>query len=76
MSTRVVQVRDVPSRDVDALRARAAAQGISLSAYLRELIHADATTAPMSEVLARIAERDPVEVDSATIRSLIAEDRR
>lgn len=66
----------MPCRAVDALRARAAARGISLSAYLRELIHADATTATMSEVLDRVAERDPVEVDSATIRSLMAEDRR
>lgn len=75
MSTEIVQVRDVRSDDVAVLRSRAAERSMSLSAYLRELIHRDATHEPLSEVIARIGARQPVEADGAVIRSLIDEGR-
>ncbi|WP_035776985.1 hypothetical protein [Arthrobacter sp. H5] len=76
MSSEIIQVRDVPAEDVEALRTRAAARNMSLSGYLRELIHDDTSRPPMSEVLARIAARDSVEASGEDIRSLINDDHR
>jgi hypothetical protein len=76
MSTEIIQVRDVPSGDAQVLRARAGARNMSLSSYLRELIHDDASRPPMDEVIARIASRSSVEADRDDIRSFIDDDRR
>ncbi|MGL5823982.1 MAG: hypothetical protein ACRCYU_03975 [Nocardioides sp.] len=76
MSTEILQVRGVPSKDAQALRARAASRNMSLSSYLRELIHEDTSRPAMSEVLARIASRDSVEANSEEVRSFIDEDQR
>ena len=76
MSAEIIQVRDVPSEDADALRLRAAARGMSLSAYLRELIHDDVSRPTMTEIVARIATRDSIEADRDDIRSFIDDGRR
>jgi plasmid stability protein len=76
MSAEIIQVRDVPSEDVAALRSRAAARGMSLSAYLRELIHDDVSRPSMTETVARIATRDNIEADRDDIRSFIDDGRR
>jgi plasmid stability protein len=76
MSAEIIQVRDVPSEEVDALRSRAAARGMSLSAYLRELIHDDVSRPTMTEIVARIATRDSIEADRDDIRSFIDDGRR
>ena len=76
MSAEIIQVRDVPSDDVAALRSRAAARGMSLSAYLRELIHDDVSRPTMTEIVARIATRDSIEADRDDIRSFIDDGRR
>ncbi|MGL5860424.1 MAG: FitA-like ribbon-helix-helix domain-containing protein [Phycicoccus sp.] len=76
MSTEILQVRDVPADDAQALRARAASRNMSLSSYLRELIHEDASRPAMSEVLARIASRDGVEASTEEVRPFIEEDQR
>ena len=75
MAAEIIQVRDVPSEEVDVLRSRAAARGMSLSAYLRELIHDDVSRPAMTEIVARIATRDSIEADSDDIRSFIDEGR-
>lgn len=75
MSTEILQVRDVPSQDAQALRARAAARNMSLSSYLRELIHDDASRPAMTEVLARIASRGSIGASGEEIRSFIDQDR-
>ena len=76
MSSEIIQVRDVPSEDVQALRARAASRNMSLSSYLRELIHDDASRPAMTEVLARIAFRDSIEASGEDVRAFIDDDRR
>lgn len=76
MSREIIQVRDVPSEDAQALRARAASRNMSLSGYLRELIHEDASRPAMTEVLARIADRDSIEASGEDVRSFIDDDRR
>lgn len=75
MGTEILQVRDVPAEDAQTLRARAAARNESLSSYLRELIHEDASRPEMAEVLARVASRESIEATSHEVRSFIEEGR-
>ncbi|MCK0112738.1 antitoxin [Ornithinimicrobium sp. F0845] len=75
MSTEILQVRDVPAKDAQTLRARAAARNMSLSSYLRELIHDDVSRPAMNETLAKIAARESIEASTEDIRSFIDEDR-
>ena len=53
----LVQIRDVDARVRDRLKASAAAEGLSLNAYLVRLLNREASTPTRQEVLARIAER-------------------
>lgn len=76
MSNKVIQVRDVPAEDVAALRARAASRNLSLSSYLRELIHDDTLRPTMADVLARIAARGSIEASGDDVRPLINDDHR
>jgi hypothetical protein len=76
MSVEIIQVRDVPAADVEVLRTRAASRSMSLSSYLRELIHEDTSRPPMADVLARIASRDSIEAGGEDVRSFIDSDRR
>lgn len=71
MGPEIIQVRDVPTEDVDVLRARAAARNMSLSSYLRELIHDDTSRPAMTDVLARISTRGSVEAGGEDVRSFI-----
>ena len=75
MTFEIIQVRDVPSEDVEALRARAASRHMSLSSYLRELIHDDTSRPTMTDVIARIAARDSIEASGEDIRSFIDDGR-
>jgi hypothetical protein len=76
MATEIIQVRDVPAEDVAVLRARAAARNMSLSSYLRELIHDDTSRPAMAQVLARIAGRSSIEASAEDIDSFISDDHR
>lgn len=49
---------------------------MSLSSYLRELIHDDTSRPAMSDVLAQIAARDRVEASGDDVRSFIEDDRK
>jgi len=76
MSTEIIQVRDVPAEDAEIQRARAASRRMSLSSYLRELIHDDTSRPAMTEVLARIGGRASVDASGEDIRSFIDDGRR
>ena len=76
MSTEIIQVRDVPAEEAKVLRARAASRRMSLSSYLRELIHDDTSRPAMADVLARIGARSSVAASGDDIRSFIEDDRR
>jgi antitoxin FitA len=76
MDTTVVQVRDVPVDVVAALKARAEARGISLAAFLRELLASEAAMPPIEDVMASIASRDPVSYTVEDLRSFIDDERR
>ncbi|MFC4584535.1 hypothetical protein [Sphaerisporangium corydalis] len=54
----LVEIPDVPENTVNALKARAAERGLTLSEYLRaELTHLAGTSAN-AEVIARMAKRN------------------
>ena len=76
MDTTIVQVRDVPVSVLAALKARAEAQGISLSAFLRDLMASEAAMPPISDVMATIASREPVSYEAGDLRSFLADGRR
>jgi plasmid stability protein len=76
MATTILQVRELPESVVAVLRERAARQGVSLSAYVRELLSNEAAMPTMDETLARIATRAPVEIDDSEILAAIHEGRR
>lgn len=72
---RDTELQNALQNDVAILRARAVSRNMSLTSYLRELIH-DSTSRPeMGDVLARIASREQVEAESSDIRSFILNDR-
>lgn len=55
--SRAVQIRDIPDDSLDVIRTRAAAEGMSLQAYLRRMVVEAAASPTVAEVLARSARR-------------------
>ncbi|KAA1398181.1 FitA-like ribbon-helix-helix domain-containing protein [Aeromicrobium ginsengisoli] len=53
----LVQIRDVPDDARQALKARAAARGVSLNEYLRALLVEEASRPTLAEVLERARSR-------------------
>jgi plasmid stability protein len=76
MESTIIQVRGVPESVVATLRERASRQGVSLSAYVRELLTEDAAEPTLAEVIERISTREPVEVSDDDILAAIHEGRR
>lgn len=52
-----VLIRDVPTEDLERLRAAAAARGVSLQRYLRDAVRAQASFLRRREALGRAADR-------------------
>lgn len=75
MSNEILQVREVDSADLAVLRDRAAREGKSLSAYVRDLLHDEAAQMTNAEVVARIAEEEPIDVGLDEIRGYIEAER-
>ena len=75
MDTTVVQVRDVPLSVVAALKARAEARGISLAAFLRELLASEAAMPPIEDDDG-CRPRNPVSYTVEDLRSFIDDERR
>lgn len=71
---RPVQVRDVPDDVHDALRAKAARAGLSLSAYLRRVLEREALRPTVDDVLSRPGGRAP-DVTMDEIVGLLRRDR-
>ncbi|HYX80152.1 MAG TPA: hypothetical protein VE976_06040 [Actinomycetota bacterium] len=66
---KMIQIRNVPDDVHRTLKMRAAAEGMSLSAYLLREIERSARQPTLEEVFARIKRAGPVDLpeDSATI---------
>jgi plasmid stability protein len=58
----LIQIRDVPEDVHRALKARAAASGVSLSEYVRAMLARAATRPTPAELAARIDARGSVEL--------------
>lgn len=69
-----VHVRDVPARIVDKLQEKANAQGMSLSAYLRNVFAELAERPSMAEVYQRSWPR-PWQTDGETLQRVVREVR-
>lgn len=74
--TTIVQVRDVPAEAVETLKARASRRGQSLTAYLRELILEEASLPELEEVMARLAEDEPINYTPEDLREFMSDGRR
>ncbi len=71
-----MQIRDVADETRRALKARAAAQGKSLNAYLLELLAREVARPTVGEVLQRAARRaERADVSAADIISSAREER-
>ncbi|HZI97422.1 MAG TPA: antitoxin [Actinomycetales bacterium] len=72
----LLQIRGVPDDERQALKARAAARGESLNAYLLGLISREVARPTVAEVLDRAARRaDRREISSVEIIRQVREDR-
>jgi antitoxin FitA len=70
----LVQVRDVSDETVNALRARAAEQGLTLAAYLRAQLDRLARQPTNAEIVQRLARRS--RTGNPTVDETVAEIRR
>lgn len=69
----LVQVRDVPDEVHRVLKARAAAEGVSLSEFLRGTLERAAATPTVDELSSRLDALAPITLDeppAATIRRM------
>lgn len=69
-----IQIREIPEATHQALKARAAAEGMSMSDYLRRLIEQDLKRPDWVSIRARQASMEPVELPVSTTR-IIREER-
>jgi plasmid stability protein len=70
----LVQIRDVSEETVNALRARAAEQGLTLTAYLRAQLDRLAARPTNAEILDRLARAD--RTGNPTVAETVAEIRK
>jgi len=66
----LVQIRDVPEPVHSALKARAAAAGMSFSEYLRTVLARTAARPTPEELAARIRARGVIARDESSVRSV------
>lgn len=72
---KMIQIRNVPEKLHRTLKARAAAEGMSLSDYIKRDLERAAARPTFEEVDARIRARKPTNVKADTIVSIIREVR-
>ncbi|MGH2602343.1 MAG: FitA-like ribbon-helix-helix domain-containing protein [Dehalococcoidia bacterium] len=70
----LVQVRDVPEETVNALRAKAAEQGLTLAAYLRSELARLAARPTNAEIMERLAQED--RTGNPSLAEIVAEIRK
>jgi plasmid stability protein len=71
---RMIQIRNVPDRLHRKLKARAALAGMTLSDYLRVELERILERPTRAEVVERVAEREPIELEPSAAK-LIREGR-
>ena len=73
--SKMIQVRNVPDEMHRALKASAAAEGISLSDYIKRELGGVTAKASLEEINARIDARGPSKVKRETIVRILRESR-
>jgi hypothetical protein len=73
--SKMIQVRNVPDEMHRALKTSAAAEGISLSDYIKRELGGITAKASLEEIDARIQARGPSKVKRETILKLLRESR-
>lgn len=71
----MIQIRNVPEELHRTLKARAAAEGMSLSDYIKRELETGARLPTFAEVNARVRSRKPSGISTETIVSIIREAR-
>jgi plasmid stability protein len=71
---RMIQIRNVPDRLHRKLKARAALAGMTLSDYLRVELERILERPTRAEVVERVAEREPIELEPSAAK-LVREGR-
>lgn len=69
-----IQIREIPDETHRALKARAAAEGMSMSAYLKRLIEQDLKRPDWASIKARRATMTTIDVGDEAVR-MIREER-
>jgi plasmid stability protein len=69
-----IQIREIPDETHRALKARAAAEGMSMSDYLKRLIEQDLKRPDWASIRARLATMEPIELP-VTTAEIIREER-
>jgi len=65
-----IQIREIPEETHRALKERAAAEGLSMSDYLRRLIEQDLKRPDWVSIRARRAKMDLIDLDDEAVRIL------
>jgi plasmid stability protein len=73
--SKMIQIRNVPDEMHRALKMSAAAEGISLSDYIKRELGGVTAKASLEEIDARIRARGPSKVRRETILSILRESR-
>ena len=58
----MIQIRNVPDSLHREIERRARAQGMTMTAYLQQLLEREVARPPADEVFARVASREPVDL--------------
>jgi plasmid stability protein len=69
-----IQIREIPEDTHRKLKARAAAEGVSMSEYLKRLIEQDLKRPDWASIRARLATMEPIELP-VTTAEIIREER-
>ena len=73
--SKMIQVRNVPDEMHRALKTSAAAEGMSLSDYIKRELGGVTYRASLDEIDARIRARGPSKVDAGTVVRILRESR-
>jgi len=71
--SKMIQIRNMPDEMHRVLKSRAAAQGMSLSDYLLQELRKSAEVPTIDEWLARVRNREPVQMDVSAEEAIRAE---
>ncbi len=70
-----IQIREIPEETHRKLKARAAAEGMSMSDYLKRLIERDLKRPDWASIKRRRDEMEPLDITSDEIVAMIREER-